>query len=166
METEYIKISILEIIRCSSLAHQNGEGKEIIDKLKKLFVNSKSLEVKIPIDSEEAKIILKYNSNILLQNYITLESLSLAFNRLYFGKNNKELLKKIEKYYRKYSENITHNDDNTELKQEIILDKEAFDFIKQYSNYNEYEIDLTGKNSKIKKLINNNQDLKGKAIVE
>ena len=166
METEYIKISILEIIRCSSLAHQNGEGNEIIDKLKKLFVNSKSLEVKIPIDSEEAKIILKYNSNILLQNYITLESLSLAFNRLYFGKNNKELLKKIEKYYRKYSENITHNDDNTELKQEIILDKEAFDFIKQYSNYNEYEIDLTGKNSKIKKLINNNQDLKGKAIVE
>ncbi len=166
MENEYIKISILESLRYSSLAHQNGESQEIIDRLHSLFINSRTLEIKIPIDSEEAKLILKYNNNVLLQNYITLESLSLAFNRLYFGKNNKELLKKIERYYRKYSENISHNDDNTELKREIILDKEAFDFIKQYSNYSEYEIALAGKNVKTKKLINKNQELKGKSIVE
>lgn len=166
MGNEYIKISILEALRYSSLAHQNGESQEIIDRLHILFINSKTLEIKIPIDSEEAKLILKYNNNVLLQNYITLESLSLAFNRLYFGKNNKELLKKIERYYRKYSENISHNDDNTELKREIILDKEAFNFIKQYSNYSEYEIALAGKNVKTKKLINKNQELKGKSIVE
>ena len=102
MENEYIKISILEALRYSSLAHQNGESQEIIDRLHSLFINSRTLEIKIPIDSEEAKLILKYNNNVLLQNYITLESLSLAFNRLYFGKNNKELLNNIERYYRKY----------------------------------------------------------------
>ena len=165
MENKFIKISILEVIRCSGIAKQNNEDQKIIDKLNDLFVTAESLEVKLPYESEEAKLLLKYNNRLLLQNYITLESLSLAFNRLYFGKSNKELLKRIEKYYRKYSENITHNDDNTELKQQIILDEEAYNFIKQYSNYNEYELELNGKNSKIKKLVSN-QEIKGKPIVE
>jgi len=165
MESKYIKISIIEIIRCSGIAKENNEKQELIDKLNNLFINSDSIEIKLPIQSEEAKLILKYNDNLLLQNYITLESLSIAFNRLYFGKSNKELLKRIEKYYRKYSENITHDEDSTELKKEIISDTEAYNFIRQYSNYDEYELELIGKNSKTKKLMPN-QEIKGKAIFE
>lgn len=166
MEKQFIKVSILDAIRCSSIARQHGENQESINKLNSLFIDAVSLEVKISKDSEEAKLFIKYGDNILLQNYITLESLSLAFNRLYFGKNNKELLKRVEKYYRQYSENIMHDDDNTVLKQEIISDKDAFDFISQYSDYNEYELYLMGKNNKTKKLVNPKQDIKGKPIVD
>lgn len=166
MKNEFIKISIIEALRCSSLARQNGEDSSLINKLNKLFVDAESLEIKIPIDSEEAKIILRYNNNVLLKNYITLESLALAFNRLYFGKSNKELLKRVDKYYRMYSENISHNEDNTHLKEEIISDTEAFKFISQYSDYNEYEIELIGKNAKTKKLTNQKVEIQGKPIVE
>lgn len=165
MENEYVQVPILEIIRCSGIAKQNNESQNLINKLTDIFANAESMEVKIPIQSEEAKLILKYNNRLLLQNYITLESLSLAFNRLYFGKSNKELQKRVEKYYHKYLENITHNEDNTELKQEIILDEEAYNFIRKYSNYKEYELELIGKNSKIKKLVSK-QEIKGKPIVE
>lgn len=166
MKNKFFKVSIIELFRCSEEAFKNNEDKAVIDELNKLFINSKSLEAKIPIDSNIAQVITKYNKNITLQNYITLESLSIAFNRLYFGKSNKELLKRIEKYYRKFLENILHDEDNTELKKQIIQDEESFNFIKKYSSYDEYELGLIGKNYKTKILINQNQELKGKAIME
>ena len=167
MQDEYIKISLLELIRCISLSA--GKKEVITDKLITLFSNAKTAEIILPIDSEEAKYILKYNQRIDIYNYVTIESLSSAFTRLYFGKNNKELLKRMEQYYREYCENIKSDVDNKYLKEIIINDKEAFDTIKKFSTYKEYEIGLVGKNIKMKKLVNKtkkNQGIQGKPIID
>ncbi len=166
VEQEYIKVSVNDIIRVCMIAKNNKENSLLIQRLSNLFVNAEQSEVSILKESEEAKYLLKCNPALLLQNDITLESLSLAFTRLYFGKNNKELLKRIEKYYRQFIDNIKSNDDNTSLKQEIVLDTEAYTMIQQFSSYEGYEEHIVGKKVKQKEKIIPKQELKGKAIVE
>ena len=166
MEQKYIKVSVNDIIRACMIAKSNKENTILIQKLSNLFVNAEYSEVSILKESEEAKYMLSHNQSLLLQNDITLESLSLAFTRLYFGKNNKELLKRIEKYYRQFLDNIKNNNDNTNLKQEIVLDEEAFSVIQQFSGYQDYEEHILGKKAKQKEKIIPKQELKGKAILE
>ena len=166
MEQKYIKVSVNDIIRACMIAKSNKENTILIQKLSNLFVNAEYSEVSILKESEEARYMLNHNQSLLLQSDITLESLSLAFTRLYFGKNNKELLKRIEKYYRQFLDNIKNNNDNTNLKQEIVLDEEAFSVIQQFSGYQDYEEHILGKKAKQKEKIIPKQELKGKAIVE
>ena len=166
VEQEYIKVSVNDIIRACMIAKNNKENALLIQRLSNLFVNAEHCEVPILKESEEAKYLLNCNPALILQSGITLESLSLTFTRLYFGKNNKELLKRIEKYYRQFLSNIKSNDDNTSLKQEIVLDTEAYSMIQQFSSYQSYEENIAGKKVKQKEKIIPKQELKGKAIVE
>ena len=112
IEQKYIKVSIKDIIHACMMAKNSKEDAFLVQKLSNLFLNAKYSEISISEESEEAKYMLNHNQALSLQNDITLESLSLAFTRLYFGKNNKELLKRIEKYYRQFLDNIKNNDDN------------------------------------------------------
>lgn len=169
LKNDYLKVSILDIIRCFIKAKDNQEDPCVINVLSDLFVNAECSEVIISKNSPEGMCILKYYPTITSQNCITLESLSLAFCRLYFGKNNKELLKRIEKYYRQFYENLKYKEDNTILKQEIILDDEAFQLIKQFSNYDDYETSIVEKRKVIqleKANLKPKQDLRGKAIID
>lgn len=166
---EYIKVSLLDVFRTSELARKDEKYSKIIDKLVNLFIEAEATEVDLPVDSEEARCILKYNKKIQSKSCITLESLGLAFNRLYFGKNDKELLKRIEKYYRTYMENIEKEADNTDLKQSIIADEKAFKLISDCSSYRTYEREITGRHSKVMVLKNQVEtlpNLKGKSILE
>lgn len=166
----YIKVSLLDVIRAYGLAKNNNEDSKIVDKLGHIFTTVENSEIELSVNSPEAKCILKYCKTAELKSYITLESLGLALNKLYIGKSNKELLKKIEKYYRTFLDNISRDEDNTKLKQEIIADSEAFELIKQNSTYASYEKEIIGKKAKRKVLTNNKQEqtsiLKGKAILE
>lgn len=166
----YIKVSLLDVIRTYDLAKNNDEDSKVLDKLINLFVNAEDIEIELFANCIEAKCILKYNKGAELKSYITFESLGLALNKLYIGKNNKELLKRIEKYYRNFLDNITKNEDNDELKKEIIADSEAFAVIKQNLSYTSYEQEITGKKAKRKVLVNNSQEqaiaLRGKAILD
>ena len=163
---QYLRISLLDVIRCYGEAKNNNENQEVVNKLADLFVSSDSTEVSILEDSEEAKCLLKYNKVIMYQNYITLESLAIAFNRLYFGKNNKDLLDKIKKYYQQFYELVKRDEDRSSLKQEIILDKEVFEYIRQFLTYEDYEKQIVGKNLKDKiNIKEKNSEIRGKAII-
>lgn len=167
----YIRISLLDVIRVSRLAKQNNDEQKLIDNLIKLFINIEDeLEITIKADCAEAKLILKYNKSVELKSYITLESVGLAYNKLLISKSNKELLKRIEKYFRLLLDCILNGDDNTEIKQEIISDEEAFELIKQHSTYLQYEKEIFGAKAKKMILINNQQEqnsaIKGKAILD
>ena len=167
-EASYITVSLLDVIQVAGLAHQNKEDEQVSSKLTAMFAEADGPEIKISMNSEEAKCILKYKKEVPLKSYITLESLSIAFIRLHFGKNDKELLKRVEKYYRKYEEIIKKEDDITELKEEIIADNEVFNLLSKYSTYTSYEQKLTGSSAKIKvkEKIEPNGTIQGKPIVE
>ena len=168
MSKDCLRVSLLDVIRCHGLAKGNNENPELVESLASLFVEATGTEICIQKNSEEARCFLKYNRVLEYQSNITLESISLAFCRLYFGKNNKELLKRIEKYYREFCENIKHGDINTDLKQQIIMDEEAFQLIQQFSNFDDYEKEMSSKISKIKDFekTKSKPEIKGKAIVE
>lgn len=168
---EYIKVSLLDVIRACGLAKNNNDDPKVVQRLVDIFTDVKNVDVvELSLDSPEAKCILKHCKTAELKSYITLESLGLALNKLQIGKNNKELLKRIEKYYRIFLDNITKDEDNTQLKQEIIVDEEAFELIKQHSTYAAYEKEITGKKTKRKILISNQHELastlRGKAILD
>ena len=64
---EYIKVSLLDVIRTSQLAKQNNEDPKLIEKLVELFVTAENeLEFKLLVDSDEAKCILKYNKTFII----------------------------------------------------------------------------------------------------
>lgn len=167
---EYIKVSLLDVIRAYGLAKNSNDDPEVVQKLVDIFTDEKNIDtVELSVDSLEARCILKHCKTVELKSYITLESLGLALNKLIIGKNNKELLKRIEKYYRTFLDNMTHEEDNTELKQEIIVDNEAFSLIRQHSTYADYVKEITGKKAKRKVLTNKQEPasvLQGKPILE
>ena len=141
----YIRVSIVDIIRASLKAKNQQEDEQIVEKLEQLFVSAEATEIELPMESDEANCILKYNSSLSVQKYITMESLSLAFVRLYMGKHNKVLLKGVESYLKTYDENVKKDEDNSTLRNQIMNDIEAFEYIKQFSSYGSYEDSITGK---------------------
>lgn len=166
-KNDNLRVSILDIIRCCGKAKENNEDPLVIERLTNLFATMEKSEVELSKNSPEGRMFLKYYPIAVTQCCITLESLSLAFCRLYFGKNNKELLKRMEKYYRQFYDNLKHGEDNTSLKQEIILDEEAFQLIHQFSDYETYGASIVSKSiDKQLEKTKSMPELKGKAIVD
>jgi len=167
MAKDYIEIDIEDIIKYAKKASLENR-RDISSKLMKHFINAGSADVKVSKNTDEALYIMQNDKKYDEANYINLETLSLAFSRLSLDKNNKELLNRIKKYLFDFRNNIKEGKSNIMLKNMIINDIEAFNYIKEFNNFTEYENTIAfKKNKKSEKQIVKVDEpyIKGKSII-
>lgn len=109
---------------------------EMIDKTsyKKISVKSKL----IPFLKEEVGVID-------FDTFIDADILKDALARSYYEFNH-EMKNKLSIYFRKYVTNEINGTDNDIIKHEIINDKELFEYIKKYDNFQMYLEEMINKN--------------------
>ena len=167
MAKDYIEVNMEDIIKYARKASLEDKD-EISAKLTQYFAKVESADVKIKKNTAEAKYIMEKDKKYAEANYINMETLSLAFSRLYLDKNNKELLNRIRKYLYDFRQNIKSGESNTMLKNLIIEDTEAFNYIKEFRNFIEYEETIAFKSTPKmeKKVVEVDEPhIKGKSII-
>lgn len=170
MAKDYIEVNMEDIIKYARKASLEDKD-EISAKLTQYFAKVESADVKINKDTDEARYIMQNDKKYNEVNYINMETLSLAFSRLYLDKNNKELLNRIKKYLYDFRQNIKSGESNAMLKDLIVEDTEVFNYIKEFRNFTEYENAIAFK--KINKgekpvliVEDSEHHIKGKSIIQ
>lgn len=167
MAKDYIEVDIEDIIKYAKKASLE-DRKDISTKLMQYFIKAGSADVKVAKNTDEAQYIMQNDKKYDEANYINLETLSLAFSRLSLDKNNKELLNRIKKYLFDFRNNIKEGESNIMLRNIIIGDSEAFNYIKEFSNFIEYENAIAFKKTKKaeKQIVKVDEPhIKGKSII-
>lgn len=167
MAKDYIEVNMEDIIKYARKASLEDKD-EISAKLTQYFAKVESADVKINKDTDEARYIMQNDKKYNEVNYINMETLSLAFSRLYLDKNNKELLNRIKKYLYDFRDNIKSGESNIMLKNLIIEDTEAFNYIKEFSSFIQYEEAIAFKKpAKVEKTVTEVKEhhIKGKSII-
>lgn len=170
MAKDYIEVNIEDIIKYARKASLEKRN-DISAKLTQYFAKVESTDIKISKDTDEARYIMENDKKYDDANYINMETLSLAFSRLYLDKNNKELLNRIKKYLYDLRQNIKTGESNTRLKNMIMEDIEAFNYIKEFRNFTEYEEAIAfkkiGKGEKPTLVVEDSEHhIKGKSIIQ
>lgn len=141
MTEQYVTIKLEDVMQALSKC-KDEEEKQI---LCKIYTNEDYNELgkkRIKKDSKVYQIIHKIKST--QEQHITIEMLSFALTRS-MNECNHTMRNDLNKYIHQYFDNIENSISNDALIYKILNDKKIITYIKKYTSWEDYEMDLKEK---------------------
>ena len=141
MTEQYVTIKLEDVMQALSKC-KDEEEKQV---LCKIYTNEDYNELgkkRIKKDSKVYQIIHKIKST--QEQHITIEMLSFALTRS-MNECNHTMRNDLNKYIHQYFDNVENSVSNDALIYKILNDKKIITYIKKYTSWEDYEMDLKEK---------------------